>query len=54
MKRFLLGCNYVQFGGSLTVQRNILPLSSGSKKKPSNKPAETSGKLSELHVENPA
>jgi hypothetical protein len=54
MKRSLLGCNYVQSGKSPTLQRNKLPPPSRSKKKPTNKPAETSFKLSELHAENPA
>jgi hypothetical protein len=43
----LLCYSVVQFGDSLTFWRHILPLSSGSKSKPSKKPAETSGKLSE-------
>jgi hypothetical protein len=41
MKGSLLGCNYIQFGDSMTFQRNTLPSSPGLKNKPSNKSTET-------------
>jgi hypothetical protein len=46
-----IGCNAVQFGESPTFRRNISPASSGWKSKPTKRPAEAGGKLSEKHAE---
>jgi hypothetical protein len=42
-----LSCNILQSGESLMFQRNTLPSSSGSKSKPSMKPAQVGGNLSQ-------
>jgi hypothetical protein len=46
------GCYAVQFKDSLTFQRNVSLPSSGSKSKPSKKPAEAVMRLSEPYMEN--